>query len=205
MLTALTVPALLEAFAAPTPTPGGGSAAALSGAVGTALLGMVAAMPKTRTNTPEERTALDAAAADLGAARAALTALIDRDAAAYDQIVAAFRLPKVTDADKAARSAAIQAGTRVATEAPLETMRACVQAMRAGRAAHAYGNPAASSDVKVGFRLLRAAAGSAHDNVEINLDGLKDEGLRTSLRDAAAALARDAAALYATVVDTPGA
>lgn len=200
MLTDHTIPALLDAFSSNTPTPGGGSAAALAGAAGASLLVMVAGMPKTRTNTPEERSALDAAHAALTPIRDTLQSLIDRDAAAYDLVVAAFRQPKATDEEKAVRKTAIQDATRVATEVPLETIRVCVQAMRHGRATVDHGNPSASSDAKVAFRLLMAAALGARDNVDINLSGLTDDAVRTAIGSEAAALIDEATRLHEAVV-----
>ncbi|MCC7185006.1 MAG: cyclodeaminase/cyclohydrolase family protein [Acidobacteria bacterium] len=200
MLIDRTVPSLLEAFSAADPTPGGGSAAALTGATGAALLAMVAGMPKSRTNAIVEREALDQAHTELLKVRDALMELIDRDASAYDLVIAAFRKPKATDEEKVERKAAIQEATRVATEIPLETIRVCVTAMREGRAAHTHGNPSAASDVKVGFRLLLAAALSAKDNVEINLGGLSDTTLQSSLRDESTRLASEADALHRDVV-----
>jgi len=200
MLIDRTVPSLLEAFSSADPTPGGGSAAALVGATGAALLAMVAGMPKSRTNAIAEREALDHAHTELMKTRDTLMELIDRDASAYDLVITAFRKPKVTDEEKAERKAAIQDATRVATEIPLETIRVCVTAMREGRAAHTYGNPSASSDVKVGFRLLLAAALSAQDNVEINLGGLTDAALQASLREESTRLAAEAEALHSDVV-----
>src|SRR6187455_2896922 len=85
MLASKTVTELLDAFASPTPTPGGGSAAALSGAVAASLLVMVAAMPKTRNGTPEDRAALDEALPKLQALQKRLTSLIDEDAAPCDR------------------------------------------------------------------------------------------------------------------------
>lgn len=188
MLTDRTVISLLDAFSSADPTPGGGSAAALVGATGTSLLVMVAGMPRSRTNSPDERKALDEAHRELLALRARLVELIDRDASAYDLVIAAFRRPKNTDEEKGARRAAVQEATRIATEVPLETIRACVEAMRAGRAAAAHGNPNAASDVKVGYRMLMAAAEGARDNVDINLGGLADAAVQSGIRDAATAL-----------------
>ncbi len=201
MLIDQTVPAFLDALSSAAPTPGGGSAAAMVGATGVSLLMMVAAMPKTRTNAPEERTALDRAHADLSTTREALLGLIDRDASAYDLVIAAFRKPKATDDEKRDRKVAIQEATRVATEIPLETIRVCVDAMRAGQAVAAHGNPSASSDAKVGCRMLLAAALSAKDNVDINLGGLSDVDVRSRLENAAVELAREAEALHASVVN----
>ncbi len=200
MLIDRTLPSFLDALSSADPTPGGGSAAALVGATGAALLAMVAGMPKTRTNAIAEREALDQAHTELMAVRETLVALIDRDAAAYDLVVAAFRKPKATDEDKVARKAAIQDATRVATEVPVETIQACVAAMRAGLAPVAHGNPSAASDGKVGFRLLLAAALSAKDNVDINLGGLTDVALQTRLREESEQLAAQAVALHAEVL-----
>ena len=200
MLTDQTVTSLLDAFSSADPTPGGGSAAALVGATGASLLVMVAGMPKSRTNAADERSALDTAHGQLLEHRATLIDLIDRDASAYDLVIAAFRLPKVTDEEKAARRAAVQDATRIATEVPLETIRACVEAMRAGRDAAAHGNPNAASDVKVGYRLLMAAAEGARDNVEINLGGLTDASVQSRIRDAATLLMTEAAAHVRDVI-----
>ena len=95
-LTSLTVNQILDAFASSAPTPGGGSAAALSGAVGAALLAMVASMPKTKTGTDEERKTLDKSAAELQRLRKRLTDLIDLDTKAYDMVTSAYRQPKGT-------------------------------------------------------------------------------------------------------------
>src|SRR5580765_6846898 len=116
MLASKTVPELLDGFSAPTPTPGGGSAAALAGAIAASLLAMVAAMPKTKNGTPEDRAALDAVHPEILPLRAELVGLIDRDAASYDGVVAAYRLPKGTDDEKAARKAAVATAMKHATE-----------------------------------------------------------------------------------------
>src|SRR5688572_29759733 len=200
MLTNGTVTSLLDALSSADPTPGGGSAAALAGATGASLLAMVAGMPKSRTNAADERSALDDAHRQLLFHRGTLIDLIDRDASAYDLVIAAFRLPKGTDQEKAARRAAIQEATRSATEVPLDTIRACVAAMRTGRATAAHGNPNAASDVKVGYRLLMAAAEGALDNVEINLGGLTDTEIQSQIHDAAMALMTEAKGLYSGVI-----
>lgn len=176
---------LLEAFASSAPTPGGGSASALAGALGASLLVMVAGMPKTRTGAEAERAALDIAAVAIGAARRRLAALVDEDSAAYEAVMAAFRLPKATDEEKAARRQAIQAATRTATETPLAVMRACGEALDGARAVAASGNRNAASDVRVGIALLVAGATGAFENVAINLPGLSDEGVRTEVQRAA--------------------
>lgn len=166
---------LLDAFSSSDPTPGGGSASALAAAVGTALLAMVAGLPKTRGGTAEDRAALGPARDALLALRDELATLVDRDTSAYDQVVAAYRLPKATDEEKASRSAAIQRAMRQAIDTPLAVMRACEVTARHGEAVARHGNPSASSDVKVGLELLGAGLRGARLNVEINLGSVKDE------------------------------
>jgi formiminotetrahydrofolate cyclodeaminase len=155
--------AVLEAFRSPAPTPGGGSAAALAGAIGAALLAMVAALPKPKAATEEELRRLQE-----------LEALVDRDSEAYEQVVAAYKLPKATDEEKTTRATHIQQALAAAIEAPLDVMRAAAQALAAGPVLVALGNPNASSDVQVGLELLRAARRGAQLNVEINLSSVKD-------------------------------
>jgi formiminotetrahydrofolate cyclodeaminase len=165
---------LLDAFAASDPVPGGGSATAVAGALGTSLLIMVASLPKTRTGAPEEVADLAAAAARLRPLRDTFVELIDRDTAAYQGVMAAMRLPRGTDAEQAARRSAIDAAMRGATEAPLETMRACQQALAGARVIADNGHVAAASDAGVGVELLLAALRGAALNVDTNLAGLKD-------------------------------
>ncbi|HEX2342636.1 MAG TPA: cyclodeaminase/cyclohydrolase family protein [Vicinamibacterales bacterium] len=165
---------LLEAFASSAPTPGGGSASALAGAVGASLLMMVASLPKTRHGSDEDRAALSDAKAALSPAARELADLVDRDADAYDVVVAAYRLPKSSDAEKAARRQAIQRGMRGAIDTPLAMLRAIHTAARSAVAVARHGNTSAASDVIVAAALLDAAASGAYANVTINLGGLED-------------------------------
>jgi formiminotetrahydrofolate cyclodeaminase len=166
----------LEALRSPDPTPGGGSAAALAGAMGASLLAMVGGLPKSRAATAEDTARLAAAGARCTDLADELKTLVDRDSAAYEQVMAAYRRPKGTDEEKSARSAAIQEAMRGATETPLAVMRACAAAAEQGVVVAAMGNPSASSDAAVGFELLAAALRGARRNVEINLGTIKDAG-----------------------------
>lgn len=165
---------VLDAFSSSDPTPGGGSAAALCGALGASLLAMVAGLPKTKTNAPEERASLDAARAKILALRSRLVGLIDRDAAAYDAVVAAYRLPKSTDAEKSARTAAIQAALKLATEVPLETLLTINEILQQSTGVAAAGNPSARSDVAVALQVLSIAGNGALLNMETNLGTVTD-------------------------------
>ncbi len=173
-LTEKTVADLLAAFQSPDPTPGGGSASALAGAVGASLLAMVAGLPKSRAVTEEDAARLRAAGTRCRELSAHLADMVDRDSESYETVMAAYRLPKGTDAEKAARSAAIQQALRAATAAPLDVMRSCAAAAQQGVVVGDLGNPSASSDVKVGMELLTAGLRGAKENVEINLGSIKD-------------------------------
>jgi formiminotetrahydrofolate cyclodeaminase len=159
---------LLDRFASTDPTPGGGSAAAWAGATGAALVAMVSGMEKTRTGSPVERTRLEAVRARVGAAGDALRLLVDEDSAAYDAVMAAYRLPKQTDGEKASRKASIQAAMERATDVPLRTAAACLTVLLAAVDAAADGNPSAVSDALTGGALAWAGLQGALENVRIN-------------------------------------
>ena len=178
--TDLTVRQFLEAIASATPTPGGGTGAAIAGAIGTSLLVMVTGLAKSKNNTDEERAALARARERLMPITTQLTRLADADADAFDRVMAAYGLPKATDEEKAARSGAIQSALQGATTVPLDTLRACADALSHGRAVAEHGNRSAASDAGVAIGLLRAAAAGAQANVQTNLDSIKDETFKAA-------------------------
>jgi formiminotetrahydrofolate cyclodeaminase len=178
----LSVSDLLRVVAEPTPTPGGGSASALAGAVGAALLAMVAGMTRTRTGSAAERERLDGLLPALLDTRDHLAALVDRDSAAYDAVTTAYKLPKSTDEQMQTRRVAIQDAMRGATEVPLDVMRAAHAAAREAIPVASNGNPSASSDVTVALELLDAAFRGAAANVQINVGSLKDAGYVAGVR-----------------------
>jgi formiminotetrahydrofolate cyclodeaminase len=197
---------LLAAFGSSNPTPGGGTASALASAIGASLLLMVAGLPKTRTGSDDDRSALEAAAASLTGIRQRLTDAIDADAAAYDQVVAAYKMPKASADEQSARKAAIQRALRAATEVPLGVVRLSARALDQAKTVAAHGHRAASSDTGVAVALLRAGERGARLNIEINVgsiadiayvDAVRTETVRVSdaaarTADAADALLRDA-------------
>jgi len=142
--------------------------------MGASLLVMVTGLAKSNTNSDDEKSALAAARGALPPLVKTLATLADADAAAFDRVMAGYRLPKATDAEKAARSAAIQAGLQEATTVPLQTLRACAGAMAHAEVVAAGGNRSAVSDVGVAIGLLEAAAAGAEANVRINLASVRD-------------------------------
>lgn len=165
---------LLDAFASSDPVPGGGSAAALAGAVGVSLLMMVAGLPKTRTGSPEEAADLSEASSRLRPLREALTSSIDRDSEAYETVLAAYRLPKSTDEEKAARKTAVETAMRGATDVPLDTMRACQQALRGAIIVARNGYANAATDTGVAVQMLLAGLRGAGLNVDVNAASISD-------------------------------
>jgi formiminotetrahydrofolate cyclodeaminase len=168
-LLSLSAESLLDRFASQDPTPGGGSAAALAGALAAALVEMVAGLPKTRTGAPDERAKLEAAKASAAKAGARLRQLVELDTDAYNAVTAAYKLPKVTDDEKAARSAAIKVAMRQATDVPLETCERAADVLRAAASALAHGNPNAASDARTAIALCRAALDAGAENVRMNV------------------------------------
>ena len=184
---------LLDAFSSTDAVPGGGSAAALGGALGVSLLLMVAGLPKTRTGAPEETADLAEAASRLHPLRDALLALVDRDSNAYGQVLAAYRLPRESDTQTATRRDAIEGATRAAIDAPLDTMRASQQALRGAVIVALNGSRRATSDVGVAVELLTASLRGARLNVEINLAALNDAPYRARVTEEVEQLESDAA------------
>lgn len=178
-----TVNEFLAAVRSPDPTPGGGSAAALAGAMGASLLAMVAGLPKSRAANEGDAARLRAAGERCTALADELTALIDRDSAAYDMVLAAYKKPKGTEQEKATRAVAIQEAMRAAIAAPLDVMRACAAAGQQGVVVAELGLSSASSDAQVGLALLGAGLRGAQLNVETNLESLKDGGYVAKVRE----------------------
>jgi formiminotetrahydrofolate cyclodeaminase len=166
---------LLAAFRSSDPTPGGGSASALSGATGASLLTMVAGLPKPLAATVEDIERLHAAGSRCSDLAVRLETLIDRDSDAYDLVIGASRLPKATDDEQAVRSDRIQEALRAAIEAPLDVMRACRSAIEQAAVVARFANRNAWSDVQVGLELLGAGVRGARLNVQINLGSVKDQ------------------------------
>ena len=196
---------VLAAFSSSEPAPGGGSASALASAIGASLLLMVAALPRTRTGSEDDRSALASATEALIGIRQQLTDAVDADAAAYDQVVAAYKRPKAATGEQEARTAAIQHALRAATDVPLEVMRLSAAALAEADTIAAHGHAGAASDVGVGVALLRAGARGARLNIEINLGSISDTAHADAVRaetggwsDAAARAADEADALLRT-------
>lgn len=164
----------LDDLASAAPTPGGGGAAAVMGAMGAALISMVANLTIGKKGHEAVDAEMRVLLADSEALRARMTAMVGDDAVAFDTLMAAYRLPKATDDEKAVRSAAIQAGLVAATRAPLACAGAAAEGVRLAARAVERGNPNVISDVGVGVLASAAALRSAALNVRINAPQIKD-------------------------------
>lgn len=174
LLVDLTVKGFAEETSRESPAPGGGTIAAYMGALGAALGTMVANLSSHKAGW-DARWEEFSNWADKGQQlQRELLVLVDEDTEAFNRIMEAFGLPKGTDEEKAARTAAIQAATRFATEVPLHTMKAAFNVFELCKAMAEEGNPNSVSDAGVGVLAARAAVLGAGLNVKINASGLKD-------------------------------
>lgn len=194
----------VEVLASKNPTPGGGGACALVGALAAALGNMVGSLTvgKERyANVQEEIVAMNAEAKQL---QEELLSLVDADAEAFGPVAAAYRMPKETPEQCEARSAAIQAGLAPCCEVPLQVMRACVKVVNLCGAYARKGSAAAMSDAGCGAVMAKAACQAASLNVSINTRSIKDLAVRQRLEAEADALldeASDAADAVFTYVE----
>jgi len=178
----------LAAIAAATPTPGGGSAAALTAAMGAALVEMVAGLSLAKGEG--EHSALQRAARERAtAARSELLSLAEEDATAFSAFMHALKLPKSSAREQETRTATISSAAQRAAEVPLATLRAAVAVADAAQTLAERSLFSAASDLAVAARFARAAGESAAENVEANLPYIEDAETRASLaRQAEAAL-----------------
>jgi formiminotetrahydrofolate cyclodeaminase len=165
-LTDLTIKSFLDAVAAKTPTPGGGSVSAVAGALGAAVGAMAAAFTESHAGST--------AASALRDAADRLHPIADEDAEAFGRVDAAMKRPKGTPEEKQARAAALQDALRVAADVPLLGMRRCIEALGHAAAFAPACNPNLKPDLAVCALLLEAACRGCGLNVGANLDWIKD-------------------------------
>ena len=174
MLVKKTVNGFLDELASSSPAPGGGSVAALSGALGAALTSMVCNLTigkKKYVGVEEDMKRILQQAEEM---RTRFTALIDKDTEAFNKVMEAYGLPKDSNGQKALRDAAIAEAMKEATLVPLEVMKHCIDAMALVQEVAAHGNANSVSDAGVSTLMLHAACESAALNVRINLNGISN-------------------------------
>lgn len=175
MIKDLTIQTFLDELAGKTSTPGGGGAAAVSGAMGAALISMVANFTVGKKGyedvDDEARAMLDRSET----LRAKLTDAIKDDVEVFNRVMGAYAMPKETDAEQAARAVEIQSALKAATEVPLECARLCREVINLGRPVAEKGNNNVISDVGVAVLAGYAGLKSAALNVYINIGAIKDQ------------------------------
>ena len=169
-----TLNGFLDEVASFSPAPGGGSVAALSGALGSALTSMVCNLTIGKKKYAEVEEDLKRVLDQSEQLRAQFTELIDRDTQAFGKVMEAFALPKDTEPQKALRAAAIRGATKEATLVPLEVMKHCIDALALAQIVASKGNSNSASDAGVSALMLHASLEGAALNVRINLSGLDD-------------------------------
>jgi formiminotetrahydrofolate cyclodeaminase len=193
----------LNRLASPDPTPGGGSAAAIMGAAGAALVSMVCNVSFGKKGYEAAEAELRAVLAQSEMLRRRLTVMVQDDVSAFDGLMAAYKLPKATDDAKARRAEVIQASLERATEVPLACARACGEVIALSRRAGEHGYQHVISDAGVGVSAAYAALRSAALNVFINAPALKNRAFaEQAISEINQLLARSAAeseAVYALV------
>lgn len=178
--------------ASESPAPGGGSIAAYLGALGAALATMVANLSSHKAGWDDRWEEFSDWAAKGQEIKQDLLALVDEDTDAFNQVMAAFGLPKNSDEEKAARIAAIEQATKNAAEIPYRTMERAFDSFEIIRAMAEHGNPNSVSDAGVGALCARSAVMGAYLNVKINVAGLKDREYAADLLKRGAEIERNA-------------
>lgn len=193
-----TLQGFLDALASGESTPGGGGAAALTGSQAAALLSMVLNFTVGRKKYADVEAEMQAILARTESLRAELLALVDADAEAFGVVVATYSMPKATDEEKAARTAAMQEGMKGAAKVPFQVAEKCLELLRLAEPVGAKGNPTVVSDAATSLYLAQSALNSGLLNVEINLKYIKDDEFNREWAAKVADLRAAAADAYTT-------
>jgi formiminotetrahydrofolate cyclodeaminase len=195
------IDAWLEVLASNAPTPGGGAFAALAAAAGASLIAMTARLTIGKERYAEAEARMQEVAAEADEARRDLLQLGDRDAVAFDDVMAAYRMAKGTEDEQAQRLHALQTALERAAEVPLMVARRAVYLMGLAEDAVTLGNPNAASDAMSGAAALYAATLAALANVKINAFAFVDQTKRGELMDDCARLVERAEAVLHDVTE----
>ena len=193
----------LDELASKAPTPGGGGAAAIMGAMGAALVSMVCNLTIGKEKYAAVEGEMKQTLEQAEALRETLTDMIRQDVEVFDQVMGAYGMPKETDEQKAERSEAIQQALKAATDVPLACARACAEVIELSRVVADKGNLNVISDAGVAVLAAHAALRSAALNVYINAGSIRDREFAESrvaeLEQLLASAGTDTESIYETV------
>lgn len=199
LLVGMSLEAFADAVSADTPAPGGGSVAALAGALGASLAAMVANLGARAGAESGRSAALGDLALKAQALKAELLGLVDADTAAFDAVLVAVRLPKSTEEERLARSAAVQAAYRGAAKVPLDAASACLGALGLCGKAVDLGKKSSVTDGAVGASMALAGVEGALLNVRINLASITDPDFRSACLAEVSRIRAQAAGIKASI------
>ncbi|MGE5454226.1 MAG: cyclodeaminase/cyclohydrolase family protein [Methylocystaceae bacterium] len=200
MLAELPVKGYITELASNSPAPGGGSVAALSGSQGAALLSMVGELTVGKKGYEEVEDAIKNLGEQAAASARELVRLMDVDTEVFTQVMAAFKLPKASDEEKAARTTAIQIAYKAAADVPMLVAKECLHILKLCPEAFAKGNKNAASDVGVAAHSAWCGLKSALLNVMINLGSIKDQVYVEQARQEITSLTSEGKLIYEKVV-----
>ena len=183
MLVDLTLKGFHEVLASDSPAPGGGSVAALSGNLGAGLISMVCRLTIGKKGYESSEEIAKATLVKCDSLGSKLLEYVDADTEAFNGVMAAFKMPKSTDEEKATRSAAIQSGYKEAIQSPLSIAEACLATLELADVMVDKGNANALSDIGVGADMAFSGLEGAIMNVEINLPSVKDGAFVKEMSD----------------------
>lgn len=188
MLLDMTLKTFLDELKSDSPAPGGGSAAALAGAIGAGLAQMVGNLTVKSDKYQSVQAEVQTLMPRLEDHIERLARYVDEDTEVFNRVMAAYRLPKVTDEEKAARSEAIQSALKQAALLPMTVAESCQEVLLLSKRMLEIGNVNAASDAAVAGRLAHTAMWAAIYNVRINLGSIKDQDFAAGMRKRTAAL-----------------
>lgn len=183
MLTEKTIKEFLDELSSSSPAPGGGSVAALSGALGAALVSMVCHLTIGKKGYENVSDEMNEVLKKSNALKEKFTLLIDEDTNAFNKVMAAYKMPKETDEEKEKRRNAIQDALKNAANVPLDVMKQCVNVLSLAKIVSEKGNKNAVSDAGVAALISLAGLNSAMLNIETNLSGIKDEKFVSEMKN----------------------
>lgn len=192
----------LDKLASKSPEPGGGSVAALTGALGAGLVSMVCSLTLGKEKYKDVQPQIEALIKESEKLRAEMQDLIQKDTEAYGALSEVYKMPKATDAEKAARSAKMQEALKKACQVPFDIGVKSLEVAKLARRAADIGNVLAVSDAGVAVLLAQACAQSAALNVKINVNSIKDDAYNKDVWTRMQDVLNQTAALEKTVMET---